>query len=78
MKTKQKGVGKVLSSRQLGEDRERLGLYAEQIPDRCNSPHPTERVRVRGVVRFVTCQLRPFHKLDHAACGLQWRVQPED
>lgn len=74
MKTTTLGLGRVVGSRQMGYDRDRTGLYAEPVPDLCNEPHPTERHRVAGVVRFVTCRLKPGHKWDHAAPGHSWPV----
>lgn len=78
MKTKTTiGSGRIVSSRQMGHDRERPGLYKERVPPLCNEPHPTERVRVAGVFRFLTCRLKPFHKQDHAADGRSWPLGAE-
>lgn len=48
-------------------DRARVYVPTKNARDTCNSPHPTVRRKVKGIVRFTTCQRYAGHPNSHRA-----------
>jgi len=50
------------------EDRDRAAVYKTKSRgkiDTCNSPHPRRDIKVKGIVRFITCDRSYGHKNQH-------------